>query len=53
MADTFDAMNSTRSYRRKMPMEEIVMELKRISGTQLEPEIVKVLLELIEEGKIH
>ncbi len=53
VADTFDAMNSTRPYRRKMPMEEIVSELKRISGTQLEPEIVKVLLELIEEGKIH
>jgi energy-coupling factor transport system substrate-specific component len=50
VADTFDAMNSTRPYRKKMKMEDIVEELKRISGTQLNPEIVDMLLKLIEEG---
>ena len=52
VADTFDAMNSTRPYRKQMPMEEIVEELKRVAGTQLNAEIVEVLLQLIEEGAI-
>jgi HD-GYP domain-containing protein (c-di-GMP phosphodiesterase class II) len=52
VADTFDAMNSTRPYRKQMKMEDIVEELKRISGTQLNAEIVEVLLKLIEEGTL-
>lgn len=52
VADTFDAMNSTRPYRKQMPMEEIVAELKRVAGTQLNESIVEVLLQLIEEGAI-
>jgi energy-coupling factor transport system substrate-specific component len=50
VADTFDAMNSTRPYRKQMAMEDIVEELKRVSGTQLNGEIVQALLALIEEG---
>jgi energy-coupling factor transport system substrate-specific component len=50
VADTFDAMNSTRPYRKQMKMEDIQAELKRVSGTQLNPDIVKLLLELIDEG---
>lgn len=50
VADTFDAMHSTRPYRECMPMEEIIDEMKRVSGTQLDGEIVKILLQLIEEG---
>lgn len=50
VADTFDAMNSTRPYRRKMKMEDIIAELKRVSGTQLKPEIVDALIKLIREG---
>ncbi len=50
VADTFDAMNSTRPYRECMSMEKIVAELKRVAGTQLDPAIVNVLLELIDEG---
>ena len=53
VADTFDAMHSTRSYRKKMKMEDIVVELKRVMGTQLSEKYVKVLLALIEEGKIE
>ncbi|MCH5325399.1 MAG: HD domain-containing protein [Eubacterium sp.] len=53
VADTFDAMHSTRSYRKKMPMEKIIEELKRVSGTQLSEKYVNMLLALIEEGKIE
>lgn len=50
VADTFDAMNSTRPYRKHMEMKDIVEELKRVSGTQLDKEVVDVLLALIDEG---
>lgn len=50
VADTFDAMNSTRPYRKQMKMEDIAAELARVAGTQLNPDIVKVLLSLIEQG---
>ena len=52
VADTFDAMHSTRPYRKKMKMEDIIAELKRVAGTQLNEKYVNVLLSLIEEGKI-
>ena len=52
VADTFDAMHSTRVYRKQMPMEAIIAELQRVAGTQLNPQYVQALLSLIEEGKI-
>ena len=53
VADTFDAMHSTRPYRTKLPMEKIVAELKRVAGTQLNEKYVQAMLELIEEGRIE
>ncbi len=52
VADTFDAMFSTRPYRKKMPLDDIVREIKRCAGTQFNAEIAGCLLELIEEGVI-
>ena len=52
VADTFDAMHSTRPYRKKMEMEQVIAELKRVAGTQLNEKYVNVLLSLIEKGKI-
>ena len=52
VADTFDAMHSTRPYRKKMQMEDIIAELKRVAGTQLNEKYVNILLSLIEEGQI-
>jgi energy-coupling factor transport system substrate-specific component len=53
VADTFDAMNSTRPYRKKMKMEDIRQELIRVSGTQLNAEIVQALLDLIDAGALE
>ncbi len=53
VADTFDAMNSTRSYRKRMPMEDIIAELKRVSGTQLDGAIVDILIAMIESGELE
>ncbi len=50
VADTFDAMYSTRPYRKKLPLETVVNEIKSISGTQLDPKVVEAFLALYEEG---
>lgn len=52
VADTFDAMYSTRTYRKQMDMGDVVDELKNAAGTQLNADIVAVLLELIGSGEI-
>lgn len=52
VADTFDAMYSTRPYRKKLPIQTVLDELKRVSGTQVNGEVVDKLIELAKEGKI-
>lgn len=52
VADTFDAMFSTRPYRKQMPLEDVLNEIKRVRGTQLEADVVDALLELAEENKL-
>src|SRR5690606_26088192 len=37
LADTFDAMSSTRSYRPAMPRERVLAEITREAGSQLDP----------------
>lgn len=50
VADSYDAMSSKRCYRNALSYEFILDELKRNSGTQFDPEILKHLIALIEEG---
>ncbi len=50
VADTYDAMSSRRCYRDSLSSEVIVEELKRVAGTQLDPEIVPYMLDMIEDG---
>ncbi len=49
VADAFDAMTSDRSYRKAYPLEKAIEELKHNSGTQFDPAIVKVFLEMLKE----
>ena len=53
VADAFDAMYSTRPYRRQMPLEEVVNEIKRCSGSQFNPKMVDAFLELIDQGAFN
>ncbi len=48
-ADAWDAMTSTRVYRVALPNEKAIAELKKYSGTQFHPEVVKAFLKMIEE----
>lgn len=48
-SETFDAMVTDRPYRKALPIREIVAELKRCAGTQFDPNLVRLLLEIIDE----
>jgi len=52
VADTFEAMTSDRSYRKGMNREGAIEELRRVAGTQLDPEIVKLFIEILMSGEI-
>ena len=52
IADAFDAMTSNRVYRQKMDMDYVLSELHKGSGTQFDPNIVKIMMSLIKEGSI-
>ncbi len=45
VVDTFDAMSQNRAYRQGLPNEVVYAELKRCSGTQFDPQLVKTFLE--------
>jgi energy-coupling factor transport system substrate-specific component len=47
-ADTYDAMSSDRSYRKTLPKEVILEEFKRCKGSQFDPEIAEIVIQLIE-----
>lgn len=46
LADTFDAMSSTRSYRPALPRAEVFAELRRKAGSQFDPELVERFLSM-------
>jgi len=49
VADAFDAMTSDRPYRPALERDEALAEVVRCSGTQFDPEIVRIFLELFAE----
>lgn len=48
VADSYDAMTSSRPYRAALSQEIAVSEIRKGSGTQFDPAVVKVFLELLE-----
>jgi len=53
VADTFDAMYSTRPYRKRLALSVVADEIKRASGTQLSPKVVEAFLQLLNEGAFN
>lgn len=47
VADTFDAMTSRRSYRGPIDIEHVKEEIKRCEGTQFDPQIAEVFIEIL------
>ena len=52
-ADCFDAMASKRVYKEPFTQDVIINEFERCSGTQFDPEIAKVVIDLISSGKLR
>lgn len=52
VADAFDAMTTTRSYRNALSVETAVEELIKNKGTQFDPQVVEAALSAIESGAI-
>lgn len=55
VADSFDAMSSKRSYRNSLPLDVIISELERCKGTQFDPKIADIFLDILknEPNKIR
>jgi HD-GYP domain-containing protein (c-di-GMP phosphodiesterase class II) len=52
IADTFDAMTTTRPYRKGLPMEVAVAEIQKCAGTQFDPVMVAAFMRAVEKGAI-
>ena len=52
VADSFDAMNSNRVYRKRLTREDIIREIEENRGTQFDPKIADIFLDLLRNGKI-
>ena len=52
IADSFDAMVSKRSYKSSMSVEFAINELEKGAGTQFDPEMVPLFVELVASGAV-
>ena len=48
IADSFDAMTSRRTYRDSLPIETVISEFRRCKGTQFDPKLTDVFLDILE-----
>ena len=53
VADAFDAMTANRVYRKQMDFGYVLGEMEKGRGAQFDPQMVDILLRLIDEGKIN
>lgn len=51
VADTYDAMTSNRSYRMSLSQQMVRSEIEKGKGTQFDPEIADIMLQMIDEDK--
>jgi putative nucleotidyltransferase with HDIG domain len=52
LCDAFDAITSEGSYKVALPLEAAVREIERGAGTQFDPDVARVLRELVDGGGI-
>ncbi len=51
VGDAFDVMTTGRSYKPALSKDEVIEEFKECSGGQFDPEITRVMINLIKEGR--
>ena len=52
IADVFDAMTTDRPYRRGLPLEYALEEIRKGAGTQFDPSLAKTFIQLIRSRSI-
>ena len=50
VADAYDAMTEDRVYRKALPRDAAIDEIRKFAGTQFDPNIAAVFLELVEKN---
>ena len=53
VADSFDAMNSNRVYRKKLTKDRIISEIEKNKGRQFDPQIADIMLKLLRDGSLQ
>lgn len=53
IADAFDAMTTDRPYRKGLSLEQAIYELKKNSGTQFDPSLVEVFIQMAQNGELN
>jgi HD-GYP domain-containing protein (c-di-GMP phosphodiesterase class II) len=51
-ADAIDAMTSDRPYRRGMPMQVAVEQVRVGAGTHFHPDVAEAVLDAVQSGKL-
>ena len=52
VADTYDVITARDSYRKPLSSEEAIAELRAVAGSQLDPEVVEIFIELLTAGDL-
>ena len=52
VAGVFDAITSNRAYRKAMSREDVLATMTKGSGTQFDPAILEVFLDMLNQGKL-
>lgn len=52
VADSYDAMNSNRVYRRRLDKEAIIQEIEKNKGLQFDPVISEIFLKILRNGEV-
>lgn len=50
VADAYESMTTDRAFRKRLPQDQVIQELMKGRGTQFDPYVVDVFMELLAEG---
>lgn len=53
IVDAYDAMTSNRVYRKKLTDDIVMQELEKGKGTQWDPDLVDIFIQLIKDGELE
>lgn len=53
LADCYDAMTTDRVYRKRLPKEKVIEEIERNRGTQFDPGLADIVLQMIRSGELE